>query len=69
MSTQTESKDSEDKRTPTNLITKESEEPLITEKPVIKKNENKLKIKTLKQNLVTDFKKRGFDFIQCTLPE
>lgn len=38
MTTQTESEDSmEDKRTSTNLITKESEELLFTEKPVIKK--------------------------------
>lgn len=44
MSTQTEAEDSmEDKRTSTNLITKESEEPLITEKPVIKKKKTNWK--------------------------
>lgn len=65
MSTQTESEDSrKDETTSTNLSTKESEESLITEKPVFKKKKQ-LKIKTLKQNLDTDFKQRGFDFNMC----
>lgn len=66
MSTQTESEDSrKDETTSTNLSTKESEESLITEKPVFKKKKTIENKKTLKQNLDTDFKQRGFDFNMC----
>lgn len=66
MSTQTESEDSrKDETTSTNLSTKESEESLITEKPVFKKKKTIENKKKLKQNLDTDFKQRGFDFNMC----
>lgn len=66
MSTQTESEDSrKDETTSTNLSTKESEDSLITEKPVFKKEKTIENKKTLKQNLDTDFKQRGFDFNMC----
>lgn len=66
MSTQTESEDSrKDETTSTNLSTKESEDSLITEKPVFKKKKTIENKKTLKQNLDTDFKQRGFDFNMC----
>lgn len=66
MSTQTESEDSrKDETTSTNLSTKESEESLITEKPVFKKKKTIENKNTLKQNLDTDFKQRGFDFNMC----
>lgn len=66
MSTQTESEDSrKDETISTNLSTKESEESLITEKPVFKKKKTIENKKTLKQNLDTDFKQRGFDFNMC----
>lgn len=49
MSTQTESEDSrKDETTSTNLSTKESEESLITEKPVFKKKKKTIENKIIK---------------------